>query len=464
MGGGRRVRRVNSATVSLAATAAAVTDSESRQRVGATRRNRNGVQSVVPPALGRFAMRVRKLILLVAIFVTAAARFPVQAQERYCSDGNARVLRVEMYPFVPGADGIALKIKELFEAGCPGLDLQIRMNPNYYATDDSGILAADADIYEIDSVFFDDFVKHRNPKPPSQFVLDMAGPVVPFAKDIVTSGGTQFGIPHWICTEFLIFKKALPQIGAIKGPADAARVFGELAKGPLMDLKGPTTLGELYLSVLVAHYGSAGEALEHLDPDHLDDYAVAVLRGFINMEPPGFGRDQDYHLRDGFYARQFVRGSGSAFVGYSEDTYYALRETAQSCLKDECLGRDDLDVALWPFADEGAKPVAWVDMYMMDSRLTDAKLRDAEAFIKFMMSVSTYGALLLPPDGAPNGAPKYLLPARDDVYSSGKMSSDPLYPKFRNLIGPAVPVTEEGLNHKLHQVAAALEKVLPADH
>jgi thiamine pyridinylase len=409
-------------------------------------------------------MRIRKLILLVAIFVAAATRFPAQAQERYCPDENARVLRVELYPFVPRADEIALRIKQLFEAGCPGLDLRIGMNANYYATDDSGILAADADVYEIDSVFFDDFLKRRNPKLPSQSVLDMAGPVVPFAKDIATSGGTQFGIPHWICTEFLIFRKALPQVGAIKGPADAARVFAGLGKGPLIDLKGPTTLGELYLSVLVAHYGSAGEALKHLDPEQLDDHAVAVLRGFIDMEPPGFGRDQDYHLRDGFYARQFVRGSGSAFVGYSEDTYYALEETAQSCLKGQCLGKDDLDVALWPFADEGAKPVGWVDMYMMDSRLADAKLRDAEAFIRFMMSVSTYETLLLPPDGAPNGVPKYLLPARDDVYSSGKMSSAPLYPKFRDLIGPAIPVTVEGLNLKLHKVAAALEKVLPAGH
>jgi thiamine pyridinylase len=287
---------------------------------------------------------------------------------------------------------------------------------------------------------------------------------VPFAKNIATSGGAQFGIPHWICTEFLIYKKALSQIGAIKGPADAARVFAELGKGPLMDLKGRTTLGEVYLSVLVAHYGSAGEALKRLDPDHLDDYAVAVLRSFISMEPPGFGRDRDYHRRDGFYARQFARGSGSAFVGYSEDTYYALDETAQSCLKGECLGKDDLDVALWPFADEGAIPVGWVDMYMLDSRLTDANLRDAEAYIKFMMRVSTYEALILPAGGAPDGVPKYLLPARDDVYSDGKMASAPLYPKFRSLVGSAIPVTEEGLNNKLHKAAEALERVLPARH
>src|SRR5271167_965687 len=109
-------------------------------------------------------MQARNLFLLVTLFLTAASALTARAQERFCSDGNARILRVEMYPFVPNADEIALKIKELFEAGCPGLDLQIRRNANYYATDDSGILAADADVYEIDSVFFDDFIKHRHPK------------------------------------------------------------------------------------------------------------------------------------------------------------------------------------------------------------------------------------------------------------------------------------------------------------
>jgi thiamine pyridinylase len=408
-------------------------------------------------------MQIRRLIFLAIISITAAAGCSAQAQQRYCTDGNARILRVEMYPFVPGADEIVLKIKNLFEDGCPGLDLQIHLNQNYYSPDNTGILAADADVYEVDSVFFDDFLKHKNPRPPSQSILDAAGPAVPFAKDIATFNGTQFGVPHWICTDFLIFDKAFPQIGAIKGPTDAAQVFAALGKGPLMDLKGSTTLGELYLSILVAHYGSAGEALKRLDSEGPDDYALGVLRAFTSMEPPGFGRNKKYHQREGFYPRQFARKSASAYVGYSEDTYYALDETARSCLLDQCLGQNDLDVALWPFADEGAKPVAWVDMYMMDAQLTEAKLRDAEAFIKFMMSVSTYEALLLPPS-SDQGVPKYLLPARDDVYSDPPMAAAPLYAKFRTLIGPAIPITQEGLNFKLHKISAILEQALPMSH
>jgi hypothetical protein len=107
---------------------------------------------------------------------------------------------------------------------------------------------------------------------------------------------------------------------------------------------------------LVAHYGSATEALKRLDPAHIDDYAVNILREFVAMEPVGFGRDPDYHNREGFYPRQFARGSGSAYVGYSEDSYYSLAEAAGSCLQGQCLTRDDLDVASWPFADQGRGP------------------------------------------------------------------------------------------------------------
>jgi hypothetical protein len=83
--------------------------------------------------------------------------------------------------------------------------------------------------------------------------------------------------------------------------------------------------------------------------------------------------------------------------------------------------------------------------------------------IKFMMSVSTYEALLLPPP-PDEGVPKYLLPARDDVCADPPMAAAPLYAKFRTLIGPAIPITEEGLNFRLHKISALLEQALPMSH
>ncbi len=96
---------------------------------------------------------------------------------------------------------------------------------------------------------------------------------------------------------------------------------------------------------------------------------------------------------------------------------------------------------------------------MLDSKLAGSTLRDAEAFIKFMMSVSTYEALVFPS----SGPPRYLLSAREDVYSNDHFASFPLYLKFRKLIGIAMPVTGEGLNAQLHNVAKEIEKSLASN-
>jgi hypothetical protein len=71
------------------------------------------------------------------------------------------------------------------------------------------------------------------------------------------------------------------------------------------------------------------------------------------------------------------------------------------------------------------------------------------------------------PASPDEGVPKYLLPARDDVYSDPPMAAAPLYAKFRTLIGPAIPITEEGLNglnFKLQKISAILEQALPMSH
>ena len=94
-------------------------------------------------------MLSRRIAVIASFVAVTLACRHAQASERYCVDSNARVLNFEMYPFVPNSQGIALTIKEAFEAGCPGLDLKIGMNANYYSTGGQGILTANANVYEV---------------------------------------------------------------------------------------------------------------------------------------------------------------------------------------------------------------------------------------------------------------------------------------------------------------------------
>lgn len=256
-----------------------------------------------------------------------------------------------------------------------------------------------------------------------------------------------------------MYRKDITSIGQIKTAADAQRVFQALPPEDrlLMDVYSHSTLGELYLSVMVAHYGVEA-ALRRIDAAAPPDpYAVNMLRIFSRLEPQGFGRDEHYHKVDGFYSVQFARRRGGAFVGNSENNYFALSD-ARSCPRGECVGPDDFMVAPWPFADEGAKPVAWVDMYMLDRSVSGSKLRDAEDFITFMMRPETYDMLLLPQD---SGIPRYLLPARDDIYSDLAIKSNAkLYAQFRPVIDLATPVTAPRLNDALRAIAGKVDALL----
>jgi hypothetical protein len=222
-----------------------------------------------------------------------------------------------------------------------------------------------------------------------------------------------------------------------------------------MDLRGPSALGEEYLSAIVARYPADDwkNHLKSLDPD-----ALQTLKDFMSLEPSGFGRSESYHNKSGFYQRQFSRGVGSGFVGYSETTNWTLSETQKSCKHNECLSESDLDVVALPYSDTNPHPVAWVDMYMIDKSLTGTTLRDAQAFIAFMMRKSTYISLLLPKDQPP----RYLMPAREDVWSDPSIVSQaPLYAKFRPIIDTAVAVTAPNLNADLRDRGSAIDSQLP---
>jgi ABC-type glycerol-3-phosphate transport system substrate-binding protein len=181
------------------------------------------------------------------------------------------------------------------------------------------------------------------------------------------------------------------------------------------------------------------------------------------LEPQGFGRSTDYDARAGFYARQFARRAGSAFIGYSEATHDMLDEAATSCRhEDHCLTAADIRIGAWPFGGASGRQNVWVDMYGIDARVHGALHDDAEAFIRYAMRAETFRALLAPPPGA---TPRYLLPARDDIYRDpAVLQAAPLYPQFRAIIEHGAVVSAPNLESRLRAAAVAADAVLPALH
>ncbi len=376
-----------------------------------------------------------------------------------------RILHLSMYPYIPEAADAALKLKQGFEDTHPGVLLRITFNPNYYDPSPAahGVLNEDADVHEIDAIFLRDFVDAHKLSPLSPGFAASVGPLVPLAGTAARTDGEIVAIPHWLCSDFLFYSAAESGLSPVHTlPGLRAALHPQTpGHGLLLDM-ARDALGELVLSLRLGQAGSTGETVAHLG-DPPNQALIRSLQQILALEPQNFGRSADYDARDGFYARQFARHAGSAYIGYSEATHDMLEETATSCRhEDHCLTAADIRIGAWPFSGVSGRQNVWVDMYGIDARVHGELHKDAEDFIRYAMRVETYRALLVPP---PDGTPRYLLPARDDVYRDPSvLQTAPLYPQFRAIIDHGVVVSAPGLEAKLRAAAAAADHALPASH
>lgn len=398
--------------------------------------------------------------LATALWLVAATTGSTQAQ------AARRTLVVSLYPYIPEGRAAYFAIEQAFEARHPDINLQIELaEASYYEhkPGDGGIVEQKADVYELDSVLLADAVKAGKIQPLPGDWSGVRSGLVPMAQTAATYEGRLFGVPHWLCGNFLISRAGDAALGRARTLAEVESALAKPFPGQwlFVDFSGRSTLGEMYLDGLMDRYKSPAEALARLDPAAPDAEVVAAMTRVLKHVRPGFGRDGDYHDRTGFYARQFGRGEGRAMVGYSEQLHYVLSERLTGCRKDEaCLAADDVQVSEWPLSDAGSAPIAWVDLLVLDAALSGAKLRDAETFVRFMAEPDTYRLLLVPAWGQ---APRYLMPAREDLFSDPKIvEAAPLYPSLLSIIRRATPVTAPDLNRRLREVGKALDNSLPA--
>jgi thiamine pyridinylase len=364
-----------------------------------------------------------------------------------------------MYPYIPEAQAAALLLKQQFESRHPDVLLDITLNPHYYSLNpaEHGVLYEDADVHTIDIVFLTDFLdRHKLAKLPADLVARLPR-MEDLAQKAATADGQMVAVPQWMCTDFLFYRADMTGLNGVHSLAGLEQGLNH-RRGLLMGMAGEDTLGELYFSALVAKAASPEAALSRVTATP-DPAILSRLRHLLALEPPGFGRVADYDARYSFYARQFARRAGAAFVGYSEMTHEVLDETAISCRhEDRCVTEAEIRVAAVPFHDGAPRPAVWVDMFGIDARVHGQTMQDAADFISYAVSLPTYRALLVPEEGHP---PRYLLPPTIEAYEDPAiLKAAPLYPVFRSIMQQGVVVVTPHLQARLHAVAERIDSEL----
>jgi thiamine pyridinylase len=393
--------------------------------------------------------KIRAAVLLVVVFVGAAMPQGAQATP------DAVTLRVALYPYVPERYALFALLAREFQRRNAGVVLDlVEVDPakDYY---DGGLVGLDADVYEIDTILLDEIIAAKKIAP-----LDVA--LTGFAPEsiaAVTRNGVVYALPHWLCGNFLFYRKDDTGVRDAATWADLMRVLARRHESIFVDFFGHLTLGEWYITMLAEKSGLETAQAAVLGSPAPDGDVIAALKTILAGCPTGYCRSEAMHDRPGFYARAFVHGSAAAYVGYSETIHYGLQEISDNCLPGSgCLSADDIAIRSLPSSVAGspARGIGWVDGLAVSTALTGAKKAAALAFLAFATSAEGY-RVVLEPRGLE--APRYLLPARTGLSLMGT----PLYPDFFAAHAGRETGTAAGLNARLRALADRITCELPID-
>lgn len=362
-------------------------------------------------------------------------------------------LNVALYPYVPLRRDLFFELEQAFENKYPGINVQLVEEKNlhfYYYS--GGLVKVNADIYEIDTILLSDMISAGKIGP-----IDL--PYDDFteaALESVTRNGKVYAVPHWICGNFLFYRKGDLAIQNAKSWQELIGVFEKRQQTIFVDLKGKSTLGEWYLTLLASKIGLDRAQKEVIASTELDTDVIDLLGRVLENCPAGYCRNDMLHDRTGYYARAFVRGQAAAYVGYSETLHYGLQYVLENCdATSGCLTEREVAVRKLPSIDQNRynEGLGWVDGLALDKGLAGRKRKMAKAFIDFLVSDEAYRLVLEPEWGE---APKYLLPAR-----RVKIGNAPIYPELFASHAGRRTGTVQGLNGQLRKIGKKLDCTLP---
>ncbi len=161
------------------------------------------------------------------------------AVERGDQNGARRVLKVVLYPFVPDRIGLFYDICRDFEEKHDHIRVEIvDLTENYYdESKPKAVTNTDAAVYELDSVFVADFVKRNLIQPLPTSLVPPPSRFLPVAERASQLEGRWYGLPHWVCTNFLFFEQGdkVGDVKTLKGLEDTLGGRCGSGSGLLMD-------------------------------------------------------------------------------------------------------------------------------------------------------------------------------------------------------------------------------------
>jgi hypothetical protein len=279
------------------------------------------------------------------------------------------------------------------------------------------------DVAEIDTVFLK-WLKDLGLIAPAHITGDDPLPV---GKAAVMIDGQAYGVPSWLCSDFLF--SAGGDVSSIKTFADL-QAF--LAKSPgsrralVGDLYGTWTIPAIYLQAFVQNHvdmTADAAAAAPIDTDVIKRLAkFGTYCSSSNSDPC---IDGTFHTanntKDGVIEQDFDAEQAAADLGFSERSFFVAYY--QSVLA-------PLSLTAMPWGDKPDAPrLVYSDAFLTNKAACgkDPCDADAAAFGAFMTSAATKKYIAMATDLPGGDPPRHLLVATQPFYGDKSVKGDPVY-------------------------------------
>jgi len=367
-----------------------------------------------------FRQQVRRLstVMASALCLVMLAACAVAGPQR-------TVLKVVPYPDIPGSFDTMLSIVEQgFEKENPDIDLVLvtaSVGDMYELPFLRGLLTNPTDrggahIVETDTIMMGDLALEGVIRPQT-FTRDDWHPLIVQG---TTVKGVRYGVPHWLCGNFLISRdKNITEAQGVKDMYRRIRAAKPQGPGLAGNYAGNSYLVLYYTQSWGQYRPQVSDLLPAIvgpvEPVNARSVAVASDLCIENGKNP---------CVDGTYYNDFtpifertVKGDYAAMQGFSESMWYLMQ-----------YGASPAEWYISPLP-VGAvtRNVILGDAYIARKDMDPATAAAAEKFYNYMMKDSTYQSIIFSGGQPGQKVPRYLAPARLGIFALPDLKNDIYY-------------------------------------
>lgn len=379
-------------------------------------------------------MMLRRTPVIHILLILAITLFAGCAGKQGQVQGERTVLKVAPYPTIPGDYKRMLRIiEEGFEAQHPAVDLQLvpAQEDVLYVTEGIVKLMSEpvngggVHIAEIDTLMLGEVAQMG-------LLADMGEYTRPDWHPIAIQGatlnGVRYGVPHWLCGNFLMTKdRFIAEARSVEEMVKRMKAAKAGAPWLSGNYVGSSYLTDDYLQAWAENHPAANDLYPPTVAPQIDSasaQSLAKATGLCEENGQNPCVDRTYHDDMHAYIERTVQGDYLGVQGFSETIWYLVQQGEKA---------EDWYVVPLPVGKE-RRAVLTGDAYILRKTLSGEEKKAAYAFLDYMQEPSTYLAIIMSGGEEGKQAPRYVIPSRTSVFELPGIKDNVYYQRVRRSI------------------------------